>query len=155
MSVPFEIKIVEYPTKQLAGMKIQTNMQKAMEDCPKVWETFMPHMAEVNKEPKESFGVSVMINENDFEYWAALEIAPHSPLPDGMQTVGLTSGTYACCTVPSIEKLGDAYMYLYTTWIQGQSQSGFVMDSEANAFERYYDWDPSKPFEIYMPIKKR
>ena len=149
----FETVIVEYPAKHLVGMKVQTNMQKSFEDSPKVWQDFTPRMAEVNKEPKESFGVSVMINENDFDYWAALESTPQAPLPDGMGTVGVSFGTYVRCTVPSIEKLGDVYMYLYTTWIQGQP--GYVVDLGANAFELYpYPWQSNTPFEVFMPIKK-
>jgi len=151
----FETVIVEYPAKRLVGMKVRTNMQSAMEDCYGAWNAFMPRMAEVNGEPEESFGVSVMINENDFDYWTALEATTQGPLPDGMQVVNIASGTYVRCTVPNMEKLGDAYIYLYTTWNQSQSHAEYVLDMEVGSFERYpCDWQPDTPFEIYAPLKK-
>jgi AraC family transcriptional regulator len=150
----FEVAIVEYPAKRVAGLKIETNMQNAMQDCPKAWEAFMPRMTEVDKEAKEAFGVSVIIDENEFGYWAALEIGQNQAIPDGMSAVEISAGTYACCTVPSMEKLGDAYMYLFDAWIKGQGQGGYTYNMKANTFERYCDWDPSKPFEIYMPVMK-
>ena len=30
----FEIKVVDFPAKQLMGIKVRTNMAKAKEDCP-------------------------------------------------------------------------------------------------------------------------
>jgi len=149
----FEVRILEYPAKCLAGMSVRTSMQKSSEDCTKAWAVFMPRMSEVNSQPSESFGVSVMINENDFDYWTALEMAVGSPLPVGMQTVDISAGTYACCTVPSIEKLGDAYMYIYTEWLKANPE--YALNMESHCFELYpHNWNPSVGFEIYMPIKK-
>jgi AraC family transcriptional regulator len=149
----FEVKILEYPAKHLAGVKVRTDMQKSLEDCQRAWAMFMPRMNEVNSQPLESFGISVMINENDFNYWAALELAAGTSLPDGMQTVDISAGTYARCTVPSIEKLGDAYMYLYTGWLKTNPE--FALNMESHCFELYpCNWNPSVGFEIYMPIRK-
>jgi len=149
----FEIRIVEYQDKRLAGIKVQTNMENSTKDCSALWRVFTPRMAEINKDPKESFGVSVMLNENDFDYWAAMELVPGVPLPDGLQCVDILPGTYVCCIVPSIEKLGDVYMYLYMDWLK--SQTKYALNQGANSFERYpCPWQPDTPFEIYMPIKK-
>ncbi|MCL1892919.1 MAG: GyrI-like domain-containing protein [Holophagaceae bacterium] len=150
----FKIVIVDYPAKQLVGVKVLTNMKTAIEDCPKAWQNFMPRMTEVCSSPQESFGVSVMLNENDFEYWAAVEMNPQLPMPEGLEMVSIKSGTYACCTVPTIERLGEAYTYIFSTWLQGQSE--YVANYEANSFELYQtNWQPSSPFEICMAVKKK
>ena len=149
----FEVKILEYSAKQLAGMKVRTNMQKSAEDCTKAWAAFMPRMHEVNSQPPESFGVSVMINESEFDYWTALEIAVGSTLPDGMQTVDIFAGTYAMLTVPSIEKLGEAYMHIYTDWLKANPE--YALNMGSHSFELYPgNWNPGMGFEIYMPIRK-
>jgi predicted transcriptional regulator YdeE len=148
----FEINTMNYPAKRLAGINIRTSMQKSLEDCPKAWEMFMPRMAEINAHPNESFGVSVWLGEDSFDYWAALELERGKPLPEGLQTVNIYDGLYARCIVPTIEKLGEAYMYLYTDWFKANPE--YALNTESNCFELYpRNWNPGAPFDIYMPIK--
>ncbi|MDR0499037.1 MAG: GyrI-like domain-containing protein [Holophagales bacterium] len=152
--VKFETSIVEFPTKKLVGMKVRTSMEKAGADGGALWQAFTPRMSEVCKEPKGMFGVSVMVSESEFDYWAALEMTPEEPLPEGMGEVTILKGAYVRCTVPSIEKMGDAYMYLYTEWSGGQTK--YVINQEASAFEHMPgDWQMGKPFDIYVPIKAK
>lgn len=68
----FEIKVVEFPTKQLMGIKVRTNMAKAKEDCQALWQNFCPQLPKIYG--KESYGVSIMLNAQDFDYWAALRL---------------------------------------------------------------------------------
>jgi len=151
--VSYEVKIVEYQAKHLAGIKVQTNMQNSTKDCSAIWAAFASSMLTINKDAKESFGVSVMLNENDFDYWAAVEVVPNQPLPDGVQCVDILPGTYLRCTVPSIEKLSDVYMYLYLVW--PKSQTEYVLNQEANSFECYPStWQANTSFDVFMPVKK-
>jgi len=152
----FKVKITKYPAKHLAGMKVRTNMQKSTEDCPKLWGTFMTRMHEIKGQPVESFGVSEIIDDTDFDtfdYWAALELLGNTPLPEGMGTVDIKPGTYARCIVPKIEKLGEAYMYLYKDWLKANPQ--YVPNIKHNCFELYPgNWNPGVGLDIYMPIQK-
>lgn len=152
----FEVTVVEFPVKHLVGMKVSTSMQKAQADCPQLWQTFGPRIIELpSMEGVNSgaYGISVMLNENEFDYWAAVEANPEIDLPDGMGTIAISAGLYAKCTVLGLEKLGEAFMYLYGPWIQGQKE--YTLDMQAPCFELYpQNWRLETVFEIYAPVKK-
>ncbi len=122
----FEITVVELPAKHLIGMSVRTDMRKAQTDCPAVWQTFGPRIAGIpgrDGAGQGAYGVSFMLNENDFDYRAAVEAAPGTTVPDGMAAFEIPSGRYARCGVASFEQLGEAYMYVYGQWAPGQSDS--------------------------------
>ena len=50
----FEIKVVDFPAKQLMGIKVRTNMAKAKEDCSALWHNFCPKMQKI--EEGEGYG---------------------------------------------------------------------------------------------------
>lgn len=149
----FEVTVVEFPAKTLVGTKVRTTMQKAQSDCPALWQSFGPRICELFPECKGVYGVSVMLNETDFDYWAAVETASDATLLPEMETVKLPSGLYARCAVANVEQLGAAYMFLYGPWIQGQTE--YALNMEAPCFELYpSDWQENDAFEVYAPVKK-
>ena len=146
----FEIKIVDLPAKGLMGIKVRTNMEKAREDCPALWQKFCPQMPQIFG--KESYGLSIMLNAQDFDYWAAAE-APAGAAPAGMENVTIPAGAYARCTVPNLESIGAGYMFMYQTWLGGQQE--WKLNEQAPCFELYpADWNPSMPFDLFMPVKR-
>lgn len=153
----YQVTVVERPAAHLTGMKVRSTMEKAMQDCPALWYSFGPRIAELQPAGSScpgSYGVSVMLNAQDFEYWATIETAPSSAIPTGMETMELPAGRYASCTVAGIEKLGEAYTYLYETW--PGSQSEYTCDEQGACFELYPpNWQPADAFEIYMSVKKK
>ena len=62
----FNVTIVEHPAKRLTGIRVRSNMAKAQEDCPALWQRFYPSYAQVM--PAAAYGVTVMINAEDFDY---------------------------------------------------------------------------------------
>ncbi len=150
----YKVTVVEYPAKRLVGMKVRTSMHKAQQDCPALWQTFGPRIGELS--PADcgypgSYGVSVMLNAEDFDYWATVEM-PSAAVPAGMDCIDIPAGQYATCTVPNLEKLGDAYMYLYGEW--PKSQTGCTFNGQAPCFELYPpNWQCQDSFEIFMPLK--
>jgi Uncharacterized protein conserved in bacteria len=156
----WQVTVVEVAKVRLAGVRVHTTMDKAMQDCPKLWEeTFMPLMPKITGTAQDAFqgttyGVSVMTGEHTFDYWAAAPLPEDAPAPDGMLTMTLSGGVYACCTVNAMEQLGDAYTMLYLTWPQEQNE--YVPDMQAPCFERYgRDYLESGRFEIFMPLIRR
>ena len=148
----FDITVVEYPEKHLVGVKVRTTMQmqKGMADCPALWESFMPRMGELPS--GNAYGVCVMLNAEDFDYWAALEADVNAAVPEGMACVDVPAGKYAKCTV-DMEKLRDAYTYICTEW--EKSQTEYVLDGQAPSFELYQaNWQLGDSFEIFAPVKK-
>lgn len=150
----FEITVVELPAKHLIGMSVRTDMRKAQTDCPAVWQTFGPRIAGIpgrDGAGQGAYGVSFMLNENDFDYRAAVEAAPGTTVPDGMAAFEIPSGRYARCGVASFEQLGEAYMYVYGQWAPGQSE--YALNMQAPCFELYPpNWSPGDAFEVYVPV---
>ncbi len=152
----FDITIVEFPAKRLVGMKVRTNMQNAAADCTALWQTFGPKSNELTGgkcagEP--GYGLSFMLNENDFDYWAANEVLSETTAPEGMGVVDIPAGLYAKCGVPSLAQLSEAYMFVYGQWIAGQSEYG--LDMNGVSFELYPpNWDMNSGLEIYVPVRK-
>lgn len=153
----FSVKIVERPAIRAAGFKVATTMEKAGVDCPEIWsKTFAPHMESFPADPArrhESFGVSAMTSESDFDYWAVMPLAPGANVPGGMAEITIQGGVYAECPVKSLEELGAAFNHVYTTW--PQSQKEYAPDFQKPCYELYTDdFMKNGNLVIYCPVVK-
>ncbi len=151
----FTVTVVEYPATRLIGLKVRTSMQKAETDCMAVWETFGPRMGELLGDGggRGSYGVSVMLNAEEFEYWAAVPTAPSAAVPAGMAGFDLPAGLFAKTTAASLEALKEAYMFLYETW--AKSQKEYAVDYQGPCFELYPpNFQMTDSFEVFMPVRK-
>lgn len=153
----FDITIVSRPAIICAGDKVVTTMKNASIACPALWEKFGPRMcsAPANPEfPDESYGASVMLNENDFEYWAVMPLAPGAEVPQGMEKITLPAGEYAHCSLPSLKELGDAYTYIYGDWAKTRKDYG--LDMQGVSYELYRsDFMKTGKLAIYCPLVKK
>lgn len=154
----FAVKIVTRAEVKVAGFKVRTTMAKASQDCPKLWESvFMPYMASFPVNPEyvnQSFGVSVMLDEDTFDYWAVMAIADGADVPEGMDILTLPGGPYAECRLPSLGELGEAYMYIYTNWITQQEK--YAMNMQGCSIELYTDKYPETgELTIYCPLLEK
>lgn len=146
----FEASVVDLSAKQLVGIKVRTSLAMAKQDCPALWQKFCPQLPDIFM--KESYGISIMLNAHDFDYWAAAETS-EGVCPAGLEPVGIPAGPYARCLVPNLESIGDGYMFLYQTWLAAQTE--WKLNEQAPCFELYpADWNPSMPFEVYMPVAR-
>ncbi len=154
----FAIDIVRRPRLVVAGYKIRTSMQDVGVNCRKVWEDqFMPRMAGFPVDPAhatESFGVSLGVDPDHIDYYAAMALKPGSAAPDGMETVTLADGVYCSCRIASMAEVGSAFLYIYNEWIR--SQDTYTFDFSAPSYE-FYDADflTSGAFRIYCPISEK
>lgn len=150
----FMVSITEFPALSLVGMKVATSMSKARTDCSALWQRFGPRMAELGPIAGESYGVSMMLNEQDFEYWAVVPAAASVVPPAGMERLEIPAASYAKCLAPNLEKMTQAFMYLYTEW--PKSQTLYAPNEQAPSLERYQPhWKMDDGVEVYMPIKKK
>lgn len=155
----FAVSISQRPQARLFGISVRTNMSKAPVDCPHLWEkVFAPRMHEISgKNPCEyhgaSYGVSVMLDEQNFDYWAAMPAPEGLALPEGMQQIELPAGFYASCAISSLGQLGEAYTYLYEAWPKTVKE--YAPNMQAPSFE-YYDqrFCESGALEVYAPLQK-
>lgn len=143
---------VEIPEKRLVGMKTRSTMQKASHDCSALWKIFGPRMGELPSGPG-AYGVTVMVNAEEFDYFAAVEAGDAVAVPSGMERFVLPGGSYAKCYVPNLHKMHEAYDYMYTQW--PKKQTGYAPNFQAPCFEYYQaDWQEGDGFELNIPIKK-
>jgi predicted transcriptional regulator YdeE len=156
----YTASVSQRPQLLLFGISVHTSMSKASVDCLHLWEkVFGPRMHEISgKKPDAyhgpSYGISIMTDEEHFEYWAAMPVRDGLALPKDMQQIELPAGFYLGCTVPSLAKIGEAYTYLYETWPKTVAE--YAANMQAPCFE-YYDerFMDSGAFEIYVPILKK
>ncbi|MCD7895288.1 MAG: GyrI-like domain-containing protein [Planctomycetaceae bacterium] len=153
----FTVTIIDQPTIKAAGIKVQTSMAKAFEDCPKLWsEVFGPRMASFPADPAypgQSFGVSVMITENDFDYWVVMPLAPGAAVPEGIEEFTVPGGLNACCAGVTLSVLSDVYSYIYMKW-PGE-QSDYVLDFSRPGIEAYRsDFCQTQLLDVLSPVKQ-
>lgn len=152
----FPMKLVDQPEIRCAGMKVRTTMANAGKDCPALWnDRFGPRMEEFAHDPAhpdECYGVSVMIDDERFDYWALDSLAPGADVPQGMEEYVIPEGRYAECSVPSLESLGECYQYVYGTWLPENRDLDF--DSSRPCYELYgKDYKALGVFFLFVPVK--
>lgn len=135
----FTLTVVERTAVKTAGLKVRTDMRKAKEDCPKLWDTdFGPRMMSFPVDPArpgESYSVSIMIDSDAFDYWAVMPITPSAEVPDGMDILDIPGGLYAECPVASLAESGDAYTYVYMEW--AATQEKYALNMQGASLELY------------------
>ena len=145
--------VVEYPAKRLVGLKVLTSMKKASVDCPACWQAFERFCKCAPDGCKGAYGLSFMINAEEFYYWAAVDADLAEDVPEGLERVDIPAGLYAVCRSPNLEKIVEAYSFLYQTWLIGQSE--YALNEQAPCFEQYPpNWQLSDAFDVFMPVRK-
>ncbi len=152
----FTVTVVERPAVRAAGVKVHTTMEKTSVDCPKLWsETFVPHMEAFPCDGSgESYGICIMTSETEFDYWAVMPLGKDVKVPEGLAEITVPGGLYAECPVPSIDRMGEAYAYLYTAW--GKEQKEYAVNFQAPGIERYTrDYLKNGSLFVCAPVVKQ
>lgn len=154
----FTVAVVERPAIRTAGLKIRTTMEKATQDCTKLWtDDFAPRMESFPADPArpdESYGLSVMVDSDAFDYWAVMPIAADAQIPEGMDVITIPAGTYAECRVASLERLGDAFNNLYCAWIP--QQETYSANMQGIGYELYTsEYMENGSLTIYCPLLEK
>jgi predicted transcriptional regulator YdeE len=157
MSTEFAIKIVERPAVKAAGLKVHTSLDKASVDCPKLWgENFAPNYMETFPcdGSGNSYGVSVMTSETEFDYWAVMPLGNGAKVPAGLEEITIPGGAYAECPVKSLQEMGEAYTYIYTAW--SAAQKDYAVNFQAPCLELYTtDYLKNGSLTVYAPVVKK
>ncbi|MDR1142059.1 MAG: GyrI-like domain-containing protein [Planctomycetaceae bacterium] len=156
LTTDFEITVVDYPAKRLAGFRTQTTIPAASYDCSPLWQRFYSETKKLsNWKRKKSYGLFVRTNQYvSLDFWTASEIASDISIPEGMEVFDLPSGKFVRCLIPVASDILMAYHTVYSTWIQTQNE--YDIDMEAACFELYPPkWTPNDAFDLYVPLKKK
>lgn len=149
------LRIVPRPAVRLAGVKIRTGMQTAVEDVRNLWQATLPRINELSLKKKDAptYGVSWVIDAEacSFDYCAAVKPGMHDILPEEFEETVIPAGLYAECTLPSREALYRLYDYLYHEWLPAQKENFGIGDSPC--YEVHPDnYLKEGHMKLYIPI---
>jgi AraC family transcriptional regulator len=92
---------------------------------------------------------------NEFERWAAVEVANFDYIPAEMETFILHGGLYAVFDYKGLNTDKSIFQYIFETWLP---TSDYDLDNRPH-FEvlgdKYKNNDPKSEEEIWIPIKKK
>lgn len=157
-----EPRIETLQDKKLVGTRLSISL--ANNKTGDIWKNFIPRLREITNNLSSDL-ISMAIYKpnyfsdfkptNEFEKWAAIEVADFDNLPNGLETFTLKGGLYAVfdykgpCTDMSI------FQYIFGTWMP---KSDYILDERPH-FEilgdKYKNADPNSEEEIWIPIKKK
>jgi len=128
-----------------------------------LWKSFMPKRKEITNNLTNDL-ISMAVYKpthfkdfdpaNEFEKWAAAEVADFDHVPADMETFTLPGGLYAVFDYKGSSTDNNVYQYIFDTWLP---KSGYILDDRPH-FEilgdKYINNDPASEEEIWIPIKK-
>ncbi|HYF01865.1 MAG TPA: GyrI-like domain-containing protein [Patescibacteria group bacterium] len=156
--------ILTLPEKLLIGRHL--TMSLAADRTPELWRSFMPQRKSItNAVSNDLYSMQVYDAAYDFktfnpaatfEKWAAVEVSDFKNVPDGMETLVLTSGLYAVFKHRGGPATGfKTFSYIFGEWLPA---SEYELDARPHfelLGEKYKGNEPDSEEEIWIPVKPR
>ncbi len=155
-------RIISIPEKKFIGKKMQMSFSE--NKTFQLWNSFMPRRMEIkNSVSTELYSIEIydplffknFNPENEFEKWAALEVADFNFIPTEMQTIVTPPGNYAVFIHKGPASEGaKTYKFIFGSWLP---DSDYELDDRphfAVMGEKYKDNDPDSEEELWIPIRK-
>ncbi len=148
--------------KKIAGIRL--TMSFANYKVGELWKSFIPRRKEITNNLTNDL-ISLAVYKpthfanfnptNEFERWAAVEVADFDNLPNEMEPFVLPSGLYAVFDYIGLSTDNSIFQYILGTWLPS---SDYVLDDRPH-FEvlgdKYKNNDPTSEEEIWIPIKTK
>lgn len=148
--------------KKLIGKRL--TMSFAHYKIGELWKSFIPKRKEITNNLTNDL-ISMVVYKpthftdfkptNEFERWAAVEVANFDHVPTEMETFVLPGGLYAVFDYKGPSTDNAIFQYIFGTWLPS---SDYVLDDRPH-FEvlgdKYKNNDPDSEEEIWVPIKSR
>lgn len=157
-----EPRIETLQEKKLIGMHL--SMSLANNKTGEIWKNFMPRRKEItNNQSNDLISMAIyksthfadFNSTNEFEKWAAIEVADFESVPNGMETFTLKGGLYAVFDYKGSSTDIHIFQYIFGSWIPN---SDFLLDDRPH-FEilgdKYKNADSNSEEEIWIPIKRK
>ncbi|TFV94149.1 AraC family transcriptional regulator [Algoriphagus kandeliae] len=154
-------RIEEISSKKMIGKK--QIMSLANFQAGELWKNFIPKKKEIlNPISKELYSISIyptnyfhdFQDENEFEKWAAVEVACFENIPSHLETLVIQAGLYAVFEYKGMSSDPSIFHYIFWTWLPN---SNWELDQRPH-FEilgdNYINNDPNSEEEIWIPIKQ-
>jgi len=127
-----------------------------------LWKSFMPGRKDITNNLTDDLISLAVYNPtcfadfkptNEFERWAAVEVADFDNVPNDMETFVLPGGLYAAFDYKGLNTDNSIFQYILGTWLPN---SDYALDNRPH-FEvlgsKYKNNDPASEEEIWIPIK--
>ncbi len=156
-----EPRVAIVKEKKLVGKRL--TMSLSDNKTGELWRSFMPRRKEITNPLTNDF-ISMAIYKpthfadfkptNEFERWAAVEVADFDNVPTEMETFVLPSGQYAVFLHKGDTKeFAKTFQFILGTWLPN---SAYLLDDRPH-FEvlgdKYKNDDPTSEEEIWIPIR--
>lgn len=149
--------------KKLIGKQLRMSLSNNR--TGELWRSFMQNRRSITNNigsalySMQIFDPAYFRNFNpaaEFQKWAAIEVADHNIVPDGMETVTLPEGLYAVFIHKGAASTGpQTFQYILGTWLPG---SDYMLDNRPHfelLGEKYKNDDPASEEEIWIPIRPK
>lgn len=153
-------EIVKAKKKKLVGKRL--TMSFANYKAGELWQSFMPGRKEItNHLTKDLISLAVykpthfldFKPTNEFERWAAVEVADFDNVPEKMESFLLPGGLYAVFNYKGLSTDNSIFQYIFGVWLPG---SVYDLDDRPHfevLGEKYKNNDPDSEEEIWIPVK--
>lgn len=155
-------RIQRLTEKKLVGRQLK--MSFANYKIAELWRSFLPRRKEIANNLTDDL-ISMVIYKpthfadfkptNEFERWAAVEVADFDNVPSEMDTFVLPSGLYAIFDYKGLSTDNSIFQYILGTWLPS---SDYILDNRPH-FEvlgdKYKNNDPASEEEIWIPIRPK
>jgi AraC family transcriptional regulator len=152
-----EIKVIS--EFKIIGKKM--TMSFANNLTAELWKSFMP----IRKQISGSISADVISLQiyppffdfnptTKFEKWAGVEVENETQIPQGMEVLAISEGTYAVFHYKGLSTDTSIFEFIFKKWLPS---SGFVLDDRPH-FERlgekYKNGDLNSEEDIFIPVRK-
>lgn len=152
-------RIENLSEKKLVGKRLK--MSLAENRTFQLWQRFMPRRKEIlNNLDADLISMQVYDEalrlgdlEQEFEKWAAVEVADFERVPAGMETFVLPGGLYAVFDYRGSSADAGIFRYIFDSWLP---RSEYVLDDRPHfevLGEKYKNSDPDSEEQIWIPVK--
>ncbi|WP_288425345.1 GyrI-like domain-containing protein [uncultured Spirosoma sp.] len=155
------------PTLRMSGERKLVGQRLTMSfndyKVGQLWQRFMPRRSELRRTSDELISMAVYSStyfaafspSNQFEKWAAVEVANFDTIPTGMESFTLNDGLYAVFDYKGLSTDNAIFQYILGEWLPN---SAYTLDNRPH-FEilrsRYRNNRPDSEEEIWIPVNVR
>jgi AraC family transcriptional regulator len=152
-------RIVTLAEKKLIGQRLA--MSLANYQVGELWRRFLPRRREI-AHPLSTDLLALTVYSpthftdfkptNQFEKWAAVEVAHFDHVPAGLETLVLPAGLYAVFDYVGLSTDQSVHQFIFGTWLPA---SGYTLANRPHfevLGEKYKNNDPTSEEEIWIPV---
>jgi AraC family transcriptional regulator len=151
---------IEHDDIHIAGLKDRVGDGGEQDGTP-IWRRFRSRMDDIESRVGDhSFGVVELVDKEkgQIDYWASIEVAKETEVPEDLETRTLSGGRFAVfehtLTSPDIgAELRQAFHYIYDSWLPSSGEQLRAYFDLEHYDDRFDPKTLSGTLEIWVPVK--